>query len=624
MKREIFLRNKKAFLAYTQFRKEIFCTLSPKEGEIILYLLPWLLSVNHPKVPGYTGGLKKGIAVYGIHGEKEILSREKEFRQMFGVEGGLSLISSPLHSLFIQGVYTIGSVGTMNQTSLSDCDIWICVNENDFDRQSWGCLIQKVNLIKDWLDENIKMPTYFFISDAKNIARAQFGPMDEESSGSAQGKILVEEFYRTIMLIAGKIPLWWLSFDPAGKVDYQKFVKAYKEGQYDDFDCIDLGNLEWVDKEEFFGAALWQFNKALTHPLKSVIKMLILSVFLAYEGKELLCDQFRRETLTKKEGETFTDPATFTMRRILEHYRDEDPETRNLINTCFYLIIREGARKLNKERDVIRELSLKGEEIEKLDNFSHWPLEEHLALGERAFNLLVRIYRQIKPEGSQVKSVITQRDMTAVGRKLTVFLGKRPGKIPVIHKPLPLNKLTDFKFVRDKRLWHLYASTENGRPLLSHRNVVFLIAWLVWNDFYSDFAVHMAPNPTSVTVQEIRNLAKFVKERVGVFNISGVYFDSFLEGERITDVVVVINFETQTNFSILFKNQWGELFYQDFNDINAFHAFLKEGGEKFGAAEVHFYIRRSVTFFEKNIERMKKIISHFFMSTSEVKQKPSG
>jgi hypothetical protein len=47
------------------FAKKIFSTNSPKDSQIILYMLPWLLSVNRPSVPGYIKDLKARFHVFG-------------------------------------------------------------------------------------------------------------------------------------------------------------------------------------------------------------------------------------------------------------------------------------------------------------------------------------------------------------------------------------------------------------------------------------------------------------------------------------------------------------------------------------------------------------------------------
>ncbi|MDI6727027.1 MAG: hypothetical protein QMD32_08660 [Smithellaceae bacterium] len=68
---KIIMDNRKTFLAYNEFRKDIFSRLAPRESEVILYLLPWLLSINHPAFPGYVKNLAHPVQVKNINNEKK-------------------------------------------------------------------------------------------------------------------------------------------------------------------------------------------------------------------------------------------------------------------------------------------------------------------------------------------------------------------------------------------------------------------------------------------------------------------------------------------------------------------------------------------------------------------------
>ena len=128
--RRVLTRNKKLYLEYNEFRKAMFCELSPDAGEAILYLLPWLLSINDPACPGYVENIKQPFRVYNIEASDEIRQREKKFKKMFSVKKRGTLVKPGSKRFLIQGLYTIGSVGTVSQTSGSDCDIWVCFNNN--------------------------------------------------------------------------------------------------------------------------------------------------------------------------------------------------------------------------------------------------------------------------------------------------------------------------------------------------------------------------------------------------------------------------------------------------------------------------------------------------------------
>lgn len=624
MLQKTFIHNKKVYLTYNQFRKSIFLELAPKDAESILYLLPWLLSVNDPVVPGYVPNLKKAIAVFGATTDQALIRRESSFKSLFNIRKNESLLKPTTQVSLIQGLYTIGSVGTISQTAHSDCDIWVCINKADFEESAKVHLLQKINLIKDWMDANLRMPVYFFICDVGDIRNSNFGVTDEESSGSAQRNVLKEEFYRTSMLISGKIPLWWVCFDPHKNVDYHAFSDQYANDAFGDYDCIDMGPPLSVDHDEYFGAALWQFNKALTHPLKSVMKMLLLDMLLASPEEELLCRRFRDSILNQTREFVFHDPSVFTLNAILEYSRNVHPEKFDFIMQCSYLrydlhfLAKKMTLKENLAKEIFQTYPLNREQIHRLNDFADWPLLAQLEFGEKIFRLLLNIYKKIMAHQQDVISGITRQDMTIIGRKLAVCLERKPGKIKIIHKPLFNPNLPTLLFVNNKKLWHVSAAGEPSKPVVAGADIVCCIAYLVWNDLYGSSSVRMTPNPTPITLQEINNLAKRVRELFGVFDITGADFDHFVETEKVTTLLIIVNFEKPgqardiDDLCVVFSNHWGELFFRRFNSPDQFRAFIDHGGGIFERTKMHIYVQRNSLYYEKIIERVKNLVGQVF------------
>ena len=628
MQRTRFVHNKEVYLSYNRFRKKIFTELAPKGGETILYLLPWMLSVNDPAVPGYVPDLKRPIAVFGAATDQTLLKREASFMKLFGIKGRAPLRRQSARSSFIQGLYTIGSAGTISQTASSDCDLWVCIEKDDFDEDAKGQLLQKLSLIKDWMDSNMKMPVYFFLCDAEDIRNSNFGVVGGESSGSAQYNVLKEEFYRTSILISGKIPLWWVCFDPDESIDYQGVSTKYARGFFDEYDLIDLGPLESVDHDEYFGAALWQFNKALTHPLKSVIKMLLLEMLLISHGEELPCNRFRDATLNQQAPFAFQDPSVFTLKAILQYNQGSHPDSLGFIKQCGYL--RHDVKFYSKKRTIREDLAkeifdaypLTKEQIGRLNTFTEWRLLEQLDFGEKIFILLMNIYKRVMASQKDVVSKISYKDMTIIGRKLAACLEKKQSKVPLVHKPTANLNLPTLTFHSSTNGWRVCASGDAARPVVAGADIVCCIGYLIWNDLYEASSVRMTPNPTPVNIQEINNLAKRIKEIFGVFDITGVDFDHFLEEERVTRMLVIVNFEDPSHahemndFSILYANHWGELFYQRFNSPYKFKKFIDRGGRIFSRMEMYYYIQRSNLYYEKIIERSKNLVRQIFAGVS--------
>ncbi len=624
MLRKTFVHNKKVYLAYNHFRKNIFTALAPKDSEAILYMLPWMLSVNDPAVPGHVPNLKKPIAVFGATTDPALIRREPAFKTSFNIRKSGSLLKPSTQVSLIQGLYTIGSVGTISQTPASDCDIWVCIEKADFDEKAKECLLQKINLIKDWMDTNLKMPVYFFLCDLEDIRNSNFGVLGDESSGSAQRNVLKEEFYRMSILISGKIPLWWACFDPAENVDYQALSSQYAKDALDDYDFIDMGPLVSVDQDEYFGAALWQFNKALTHPLKSVIKMLLLEMLLFSHKEELLCHRFRNIILNQEKDFVFHDPSIFTLHAILGYSRGAHPDSFEFIKQCSYLRhdIKFHARKQSLKEGLAKEIfqhyPLGREEIHRLNAFADWPLLEHLEFGENIFMLLLKIYKRITAYRQDVVSGLTDQDMTIIGRKLAACLERKPHKVAVVHKPIFNPHLPNLTFSSVNTLWHVSAGGEAAKPVVASTDIVCCIAYLIWNDIYQPSNVRMTPNPTPVTLQEINTLAKRIREIFGIFDITGIDFDNFLETEKVTKMLVVVSFkdprhtQEMRDFSVIYCNHWGELFFRRFDSAGEFKAFIDHGGGIFSRTEMYYYIQRNNLYYEKIIEKLKNLVNQIF------------
>ena len=625
MKIEAFNQNKKAYLSYNNFRKHIFSELNPRDSEIILYMLPWMLSINDPAVPGFIPDLKTPIPVYGIDTDEKILKREATFKKVLNIGKPGSLLGVTPGRVEIQGLYTIGSIGTISQTPNSDCDIWVCIDKKDFTGRIFRHFHQKLNLIKDWLDAKLKMPVYFFICDTADIRVSDFGSVDHESAGSAQKNTLKEEFYRTTILIAGKIPLWWLCFSKDEHIDYAEFLSAYNRGVFADSDCLDLGAIDAVPSDEYFGAALWNFNKALTHPLKSIIKMLLLEMLLASPKHDLLCHQFRNFILGQDTDIHLIDPSMFTMEATLKHNRARETDTFDFIKKCFYLRyeIKLRQKMTIKEilaRSIFERYPISGDGIHSLDHFSSWPLHEQIRFGTEVFDLLANVYKNISMMHHGTASSISQQDMQVIGRKLAVCLEKKQGKIPVFHKPVKNPNAAGITFALDShKLWRIDA---DGSTIAAGPDIVYCLAYSIWNDVYEPNLVKMAPNPTSVTLQELNNLGSRIRGMFGISNVADIDFDHFSEPEKVTDILIIVNFTGQSqskdihDFCMIYKNHWGELFFQRFHSPGQFREFIHQDASKFNRADIHYYIQRNAQYYEKIIERTKQLVSRIFSTGS--------
>ncbi|MBU1168963.1 MAG: class I adenylate cyclase [Proteobacteria bacterium] len=619
MIRKIITRNKMKFLEYNDLRKQMFSECSPKDSEMILYLLPWLLSVNHQDCPGYLPDLDIPFRVHNVATEKEIRQREKTFKDMFGIhEKGSLLKLKPVFSM-IQGLYTIGSIGTISQTPESDCDIWVCFDGDELDANQIRSLHQKLYLIKEWLNQNCKIPVYFFVSDIRDIRECRFGSVDDESSGSTQTHVLKEEFYRTCVLICGKIPLWWVCYDSRVLLTYDRVLNEIRKIPYGDDDLLDLGNLENVEEHEYFGAALWQFHKALERPLKSIIKMMLLKMQLDASSEELVCHKFRQHIMIKNLDNMIHDPSVFSMFFVMNYYQGKsDSDTITFIKECFYL--RCGIKPYSKKNHFKKKLSdiffsqfdIDKDVRGKLDRFSKWDLETQILFGKRLFKLLLQIYRDISKSHSGVASKIDREDLTVIGRKIQAFYEVKEHKVAILPKPMGILNVPGLIFQLNVGKWYVYPGNTSSGHIVSDMDILFAIAFIVQNDLFETGRSHMIPNSSSVSLPEIENLS--IKIREFIHQHHTVIRGDYLKKASISKMLVVISFEEEpwekstSNIGLIYKNSWGEIFVRRFYTEKRLRTFLDECGCREGQVLADYYLQKKCINYSMLLDRVKKII----------------
>ena len=625
------IRNKEKFLNYNQFRKDLFQHFSPNESDVILFLLPWLICINHPDFPGYISGLKKPFRIFGIDHDWTIKKREPSFKKRFKCSDRGPILKFAADYNEIEGIYTIGSIGTISQTSYSDCDLWLCINRANYTARQAAKLHEKIARIKDWLDSTLKMTVHFFISDINDIQKGYFGSVDRESCGSTQRNVLKEEFYRTTIVISGKIPFWWVYYDAKEPRTYNESLAEYYHANFPHNDCVDLGNLETIEQDEYFGAALWQFNKALTRPLKSIIKMIILAVQLKSPRGKLFCHLFRDLIMSKKRDETLIDPSMFVLDTILDYFEKEQYSNIDFLKQCLYLRyeIKMLSGKITLKEEISSPLfskhKLDRKCIHDLNQFESWSFQKQQEFCTKVLNLLREIYKDIVAIATNVSGRVTPHDMTIIGMKLSSCLAHKENKVPIILKPFANFNVPNSLFRFDGKKWYVTPSQNQDTIVVCNNDIVFCAAYLVWNDLFSVENIRMMPNPTPITIQEIIDLSRKIKEVFGSYNISTVELSHFLSPEKIIKILIIVELDTNNQLSyggtyrVISQNNWDELFVHQFTSTNKFISYLKNQVKFVPDVENYHYLQHGNLTYKENLTRSKreamaKIFSQAIMS----------
>lgn len=237
--------------------------------QIILELLPLLFHVNHPILPGYVSP-QTPVGVADYEPSKIDIQKAQRLARSFTYHRQPSLQPK------ITGLFLMGSSGTIAQSGKSDLDIWLC-HQNNLNANDTLLLRQKCDDISRWAMTR-RLEVHFFLMEGEKFRKGERETLTTEDCGSSQHYLLLDEFYRTGLLIAGKIPIWWL-VPPEEDGNYDYYSKTLREKRFiKKDDSIDFGGVGNIPAGEFIGAGVWQLYKAIDSPYKSVLKILLTEV----------------------------------------------------------------------------------------------------------------------------------------------------------------------------------------------------------------------------------------------------------------------------------------------------------------------------------------------------------
>lgn len=582
-----------------------FDIFKPKQADLF-EIMPILL---HENIEFVGSGPIDPRTPTGISGYLPSIETQKRAARYLGES---AIIVRRHDQPYIEGLFTIGSTGSLAQTVHSDIDYWVCVDEQQFTATEIGLLKQKLMKLETWAREEFGTKVTFFIVDIVKARLNDFGDSTLESSGSAQSRILKEEFYRTMIYVAGKIPLWSVLPNSISVNYYDTIVRRLtsgkQEGRY-----IDLGDIHAISSKEYFGASIWQMFKWLQSPFKSVLKMALLEKYLYEYGKKpLLCNKYKDEWMNSGAHLRLAqnDSYIILLENLLDYFeKNTDSVSKNIILSCFFLKLG-----ISRDSDIentvfgLRKILLKRcmdkwgwdkERIFEIGSFRQWQYRNIVRLSNTIKQYMVKEYYKINQtidRHSQESSAISAEDRTILSRKIFIEFSKQPYKVT---KELLVTRSDSYfqglylqyqAAAGKKGYWALLNRATRGKDefLIQADTIEEIGAWLINNKLFTKSTlVGMAPNTTQVTVTDIKKLYTAMFNFYSPILNTIKSFDVLLRPKTIDHLFVSINFysaqseQRVMHYAAVYVNSWGEMFCQSvgtgtgFNSMADFKTDLK-------------------------------------------------
>ncbi|MBI5014691.1 MAG: class I adenylate cyclase [Deltaproteobacteria bacterium] len=588
-----------AFAAYNRHRRLRLEAQAGEKGREALRLLPFLLHLNQPGLPGYVddAACPVGIPDYSPgHGDLALARRlfPKAAPRRVG-------ILRP----FVELVAVMGSVGTIGFSGESDLDIWVCHGR----RSASGVALfrEKVSAIEAWMNAWSGQEVHLFLQEAGRIRANDFGEADLEGCGSAMGALLKEEFYRTGILLAGRIPLWWLVSAGSGPEGYdRRRALAGAGSELASGACVDLGPVARVPLGELFGAAIWQIVKSWKSPFKSALKMgLLEKAVRTGDAADPLCEILK----SRVHDGARPDPYRLLFDEVLAYYRDHgDAETEDLLARCFYL--KTGLR-LDSESvgtpvsggsdeavlsEYVRSWGWGPRRVRHLNQFAEWKFEWVQALAKEIDRYFLRTYQRIRAalDASGESQRITDRDLTILGRKLQTAYRRAPHKVETLHlvgRGVAEATLTLFQEVlpTGEAPWSLFRGVvsvfnveeRRGDLLRSSPDPLELLVWAAQNGIFGlQTRVASKGAEQDIPSADLEGAAQLLAAHVTQNQREPPHLDALLEKPRPTRLLIVPNLgqddEEIASLGAVWTTTWGETFYRRWEGVETFRSFTED------------------------------------------------
>lgn len=500
-------------------------TLKPKQ-RAFLEMLPLIFHLNSEHLPGFVDNdTPFGISDYSP--TKAAVDAAKKHNRQFRYR------KRALRAYDIESLFFIGSTGTVAYTDRSDFDIWLC-HRPAMSAERRAELQRKTAAVQAWA-QSLDLEVHFFLMDVNRFRSGDFDALSQESSGSTQRHLLLDEFYRTSILVAGKPLLWWMIPAEREEIYYPTRDQMVRNNLLRDAEYIDFGPLSDIPAGEFVSAALWQIYKGIDSPYKSVLKIQLLESYA--DGADTSDTLSRRYKEAVWQGQLHLDeldPYVMMCNKVEEYLISRGQTDRlELARRCFYYKVGESLsknigrrRRYDWRREAMAVLAERWNwdeaHLTMLDSRPDWKIHRVLDERKALVNELTYSYRLLSDYAARADAEqhIDPIDLNLLGRKLYTAFERKAGKVdlvnPGISRSLMELELSVHEVASPDELtsWVLYRGKVDrnealrNQPLRRAHSVVELLAWSHFNGLIGPHTrLYLQTRVSELTIKELREVA---------------------------------------------------------------------------------------------------------------------
>lgn len=570
---------KSAFSNYNMVRmREALRYLSGPKLTLFIKI-PFLIHMNLPKLPGYVAQVPQA---HGIHNFKASGFYREGVNQNMVTQEDLARCT-PKDPCVI-GFYHIGSLGTFTQSSQSDFDYWVIIDKKQFTEQRYYNLEKKLDHIVKYARESVDQEVTFFIMDQDEIRRNCYAGFKTRETLTAPKLFLKEEFYRTFLMIAGKIPIWTILPPSHTKETYDALVKGISSmGTLKAIahEFIDLGRIDPPQNLEILRGILWHICKSKDDPVKALIKasMIFSHGYGSPDQSGLLCDEIKSGYGKAGIDDYLVDPYKALFDRVIVFHETHAPKNLNLIKNAIFFRLCEypnvrapepGSPKKQLLDRYIRDWNLNHSQVKKIISYPEWSEQEKRLLEKTFIHRLAQMLKQIRQAtdlGGSNLNETEQRNFKILFHKTQERLTQPENKIQGSSTYLQRQSFQFILFQKKRINWTLAGYVlGGGREIKLHKSqsLLGLLGWITLNHLYNRTKTTIKIDIKQELFQSSNNPISADHVYLALQPVTPLSDDIFEEDPSWSKLIILlVSPDSGRDFiraEFLALNTWGELF----------------------------------------------------------------
>jgi adenylate cyclase class 1 len=350
-------------------------------------------------------------------------------------------------------------------------------------------------------------------------------------------------------------------------------------------DFIDLGDITEIPRYELLAASLWQMHKALSDPMKSVLKMAQIRMYLEEKSTPTLICNIIKKRIHELKPDDVIDPYIETFRIIEQHYiKESETQTSDFLRKCMYikaspaisardLVMFDRHDKKALVSSIIRQWGWSIKALEMLNAFSKWDIKTYKKFGADIHGFLSSSATALLKSAStsdQDSGMKQDFEIEVLRRRIESVYVRKEDKVESEKRVIKMESAYEdlyFNFRGGK--WQVFNSSDGNEKtgiITSSSRIASIIAWLVFNRrFGTSTSCHMMPNASNVFLSDVQNLMKELNSIIPGARMLGLEREALLKPISIERLVLIGNLEQPSSsglmeIDVVALNSWKELY----------------------------------------------------------------